>query len=111
MRHLITRLVFPVLACTLLCLQEPAAQETAYEKAKYGGEGIITSGPEVTGFEGSSAILEFETSIPAIDLLAGGDALRLCITEGSLVREVEAGWEEERKGFVDDRERCLIYGK
>ena len=54
---------------------------------------------------------EFETSIPAIDLLAGGDALRLCITEGSPVREVEAGWEEERKGFVDDRERCLIYGR
>lgn len=52
---------------------------------------------------------EFETAIPAIDLLAGGDGLRRCIEADRPVREMEAQWEVARQGFEIARERCLIY--
>lgn len=64
MRYASTRFLPAVLACSLLHAWEPAAAGTPYEKIEYGGAGIITKGPVVAGFEESSAILEFETSVP-----------------------------------------------
>jgi hypothetical protein len=64
MRFVLHRFLPAVLACSVLCLEGTAAPENDYERVEYGGSGIISRGPSVVGFEGSSAVLEFETSIP-----------------------------------------------
>jgi hypothetical protein len=64
MRYVLNLSLMAVLACFIASTPGPAAQEAAYEKAEYGGAGIIAAGPIVTGFEGATAILEFETSVP-----------------------------------------------
>ncbi len=53
---------------------------------------------------------EFRSDRPAIDLLAGNDELRARVDAGDGPGEIAAGWEEERRGFLERREGCLLYG-
>ncbi len=52
---------------------------------------------------------EFVEEIPAIDLLAGNDQLRPQIEKGSSLKEIEGGWEEEKKKFLEMRKKYLLY--
>ena len=52
---------------------------------------------------------EFVTDIPAIDLLAGDDKLRLALKAGADLNDLAAEWARERAAFEDVRQTCLLY--
>lgn len=52
---------------------------------------------------------EFVDDKPAIDLLTGGTRFRTAVDSGATVARLCAAWEEERKGFLQRREKVLLY--
>ncbi len=52
---------------------------------------------------------EFVQDIPAIDLLAGNENLRLDIEKGESLKKIKASWEEEKASFLKLRKPYLIY--
>ena len=52
---------------------------------------------------------EFVAEIPAIDLLAGSEALRAGLETGASLRELSSGWSQERQAFAETRRACLLY--
>jgi uncharacterized protein YbbC (DUF1343 family) len=52
---------------------------------------------------------EFVADIPAIDLLAGDDRLRLGLEAGASLAELTAGWKEERAVFDEIRRAVFLY--
>jgi uncharacterized protein YbbC (DUF1343 family) len=52
---------------------------------------------------------EFVEDKPAIDLLTGSAVFRAKVEQGASVARICAIWEEERAGFVRERERFLLY--
>lgn len=52
---------------------------------------------------------EFVADIPAIDLLAGDEKLRLALESGADPAELAAGWAQERAAFEEMRREALLY--
>jgi uncharacterized protein YbbC (DUF1343 family) len=52
---------------------------------------------------------EFVSERPAIDLLTGGDAVRLGVDCGASPTELAATWQEAETAFADRRRPVLIY--
>ncbi|MGN6105701.1 MAG: exo-beta-N-acetylmuramidase NamZ family protein [Kofleriaceae bacterium] len=52
---------------------------------------------------------EFVDKIPAIDLLAGTDALRKGIEAGASLDELAARWPRDEGAFAEEREQYLLY--
>ena len=52
---------------------------------------------------------EFVETVPAIDLLAGSAAFRAGVEAGQGPAALCAAWEPERRGFLERRERALLY--
>jgi uncharacterized protein YbbC (DUF1343 family) len=52
---------------------------------------------------------EFVEDIPAIDLLAGGDALRKAIEAGASLDDLAARWPRDEGDFAAERADCLLY--
>ncbi|MBK7541933.1 MAG: DUF1343 domain-containing protein [Candidatus Competibacteraceae bacterium] len=52
---------------------------------------------------------EFVTDIPAIDLLAGDDKLRLALKAGADLNDLAAEWARERAAFQDVRQTVSLY--
>lgn len=52
---------------------------------------------------------EFRDDVPAIDLLAGSDAIRTAIDAGRGLAEIAAPWEEEIRPFLAERSEHLLY--
>ncbi len=52
---------------------------------------------------------EFVDQIPAIDLLAGGDALRKGIEAGASLDELAARWPRDEGAFAEERAEFLLY--
>jgi len=52
---------------------------------------------------------EYELRRPAIDILAGSNHLREQIDADLPLAEIERSWEEELRGFLEVRERFLLY--
>jgi uncharacterized protein YbbC (DUF1343 family) len=52
---------------------------------------------------------EFVSDHPAIDLLTGGNAIRLGIEAGASLDELRASWQAAEDAFVDRRRACLVY--
>ncbi|MCB1214200.1 MAG: DUF1343 domain-containing protein [Deltaproteobacteria bacterium] len=52
---------------------------------------------------------EFVEDIPAIDLLAGNEALRKQLKEDWSLKRIEESWEEERQAFLKVRKQYLLY--
>jgi uncharacterized protein YbbC (DUF1343 family) len=52
---------------------------------------------------------EFRDDVPAIDLLAGSDAVRIAIDAGRSLAEISAPWADELRPFLAEREEHLIY--
>lgn len=52
---------------------------------------------------------EFVADVPAIDLLAGGDEIRLGVEAGLSTRELAATWEAGERRFADERREFLFY--
>ncbi len=52
---------------------------------------------------------EFVADIPAIDLLAGDDKLRLALDAGADLADLAAGWAQERAAFEEIRPEAFLY--
>jgi uncharacterized protein YbbC (DUF1343 family) len=52
---------------------------------------------------------EFVDTIPAIDLLAGGSALREGIEAGASLDELAARWPRDEGAFLEERDQFLLY--
>ena len=52
---------------------------------------------------------EFVADVPAIDLLAGGDEIRLGVEAGLSTRELAATWEAGERRFAEERREFLFY--
>jgi len=53
---------------------------------------------------------EFVADVPAIDLLAGDDGLRLALEKGGAdLADLAAQWRQERSAFAAVRQDCLLY--
>ncbi|MCK9458996.1 MAG: DUF1343 domain-containing protein [Proteobacteria bacterium] len=52
---------------------------------------------------------EFVADVPAIDLLAGGEEIRLGVEAGLSTRELAATWEAGERRFADERREFLFY--
>ena len=75
--------------------------------------------PVTTGFEVLSAVRRlwpdaFEWRVPAegihnFDKLAGTDRIRLALDDGATVAELETEWVDQRRPFLEQRERYLLY--
>jgi len=60
-------------------------------------------------FAWRSKAYEFVDKIPAIDLLAGSDALRTGIEAGASLDELAARWPRDEGAFAEEREEFLLY--
>ena len=60
-------------------------------------------------FKWRAKAYEFVDKIPAIDLLAGGDALRKGIEAGASLDDLSARWPRDEGAFADEREQFLLY--
>jgi uncharacterized protein YbbC (DUF1343 family) len=60
-------------------------------------------------FEWRVAPYEFVREIPAIDLLAGNDAVRRGVESGASVDEIAATWAEGERAFGEERRGNLLY--
>lgn len=60
-------------------------------------------------FSWRQAPYEYELVRPAIDILAGGSRLRKQIEADLLLADIERSWENELSGFLEVRERFLLY--
>jgi len=60
-------------------------------------------------FEWRTAPYEFIDEIPAIDLLAGGDSVRLGVEADASIDEIAAGWAEGERAFAKARREHLLY--
>lgn len=60
-------------------------------------------------FAWRSKAYEFVDKIPAIDLLAGSDALRKGIEAGASLDELAARWPRDEGAFAEEREEFLLY--
>jgi uncharacterized protein YbbC (DUF1343 family) len=52
---------------------------------------------------------EFVADIPAIDLLAGDDRLRLALESDADLADLAAGWMQERAAFEEMRREAFLY--
>jgi uncharacterized protein YbbC (DUF1343 family) len=52
---------------------------------------------------------EFVADIPAIDLLAGDDRLRLALEEDADLAELAGRWAQERAAFEEIRRETFLY--
>ncbi|MFZ1641029.1 MAG: DUF1343 domain-containing protein [Candidatus Contendobacter sp.] len=52
---------------------------------------------------------EFVADIPAIDLLAGDDKLRLALDAGAVLADLAAEWAQERAAFEEIRREAFLY--
>jgi uncharacterized protein YbbC (DUF1343 family) len=52
---------------------------------------------------------EFVEDIPAIDLLAGNDQLRMQLEKGMALKEIENSWEEDKVRFLELRKKYRLY--
>ncbi len=52
---------------------------------------------------------EFVADIPAIDLLAGDDKLRLALDAGAVLADLAAEWAQERAAFEEVRREAFLY--
>jgi uncharacterized protein YbbC (DUF1343 family) len=52
---------------------------------------------------------EFVDDVPAFDLLCGTDQVRLGIERGASLETLVAGFDAQRKGFLPQRRKYLIY--
>jgi uncharacterized protein YbbC (DUF1343 family) len=52
---------------------------------------------------------EFVDDKPAIDLLTGDQAFRKAVEQGASVSQLCAAWDGERAGFLQQREKVLLY--
>jgi uncharacterized protein YbbC (DUF1343 family) len=60
-------------------------------------------------FKWRAKAYEFVDKIPAIDLLAGGDALRKGIEAGASLDELSARWPRDEGAFAEERAPYLLY--
>jgi uncharacterized protein YbbC (DUF1343 family) len=60
-------------------------------------------------FKWRAKAYEFVDAIPAIDLLAGGDALRTGIEAGATLDDLVSRWPAAEGAFADEREEFLLY--
>ena len=60
-------------------------------------------------FEWRREAYEFVADVPAIDLLTGGDEIRLGVEAGASTRELAATWEEGERDFAEARREFLFY--
>lgn len=52
---------------------------------------------------------EYRSDVPAVDLLAGNEEIRLGIDAGRTLAELTAGWDEELQRFLPLRSKHLLY--
>lgn len=52
---------------------------------------------------------EFVADVPAIDLLAGDDRLRLALETDADLTELASQWAQERAGFEEMRREAFLY--
>ena len=60
-------------------------------------------------FEWRAAPYEFVGEIPAIDLLAGSDAVRRGVDAGASIGEIAATWADGERAFAEERRAYLRY--
>ena len=77
-----------VLGLVVLCATGVLAQEHTFQAIDFGDERFLTREPVVTGFDGASAIVEFETMLPTPGA---------CVYYGVIVPEEELGFPRYRK--------------
>ena len=77
-----------VLGMVVLYATGTLAQEHTFQAIEYGEERFLTKEPVVTGFDGASAIVEFETMVPTPGA---------CAYYGVIVPEEELGFPRYRK--------------
>jgi uncharacterized protein YbbC (DUF1343 family) len=60
-------------------------------------------------FQWRERAYEFVDKIPAIDLLAGTDALRKGIEAGASLDDLAARWPRDEGAWAEEREQYLLY--